>query len=630
MENKINKLLDKADKTIRHYPWVVVMALIAAILAIITVELLDNQRFQAIHPYKNIVLKLYIVANLGISVFFGIKVAQERYGKRLWFYLIGIGILALTYFILPYNMYNISRLEDIKMPIYIVAIYAGVHLLIAFIPFLKANYTDENRFWEYNKNLFVNYIIAGIFTGVIILGLFLSYWAISELFGVHFEETYINTAIFSGIFINCFIFLSFSENLANLERIDRAYPVVLKFFVQFVMIPLLLLYGLILYTYTIKILISQTLPKGGVSFMIMGYSLLGILAYLLLYPLGNQTVKSWVGVFFKIFFKTIFPLLLLLYVAIFTRVLAYGITENRYFVLAFAVWLTIVLGYFTFKKEAKISFIPKSLVCAIFLTVAMPFTNAFYISKWQQKQEMMALLRKANVLKDGKIDFQMPISEDDLYLLRTKILFFKHREYPDPLLEIIPESLKDELLEDFKYMDYYTDFTEYFTNVVKSDKETTEDGIIDDYSNYSNTYLTKYYVIKKTTPQGYSNYVLFDGFYPKHEIEAGVFLEINLADDVLLTINETKYSYPIAQDVINYIEKNKIIEQTIAQENTIIEETTNLPEAPEFHFNLADYEFVIVTSNFSFDIDRKNRKVLRLYAEYNQKNIVFYRKNTSK
>ena len=105
-----------------------------------------------------------------------------------------------------------------------------------------------------------------------------------------------------------------------------------------------------------KILINLGLPRVWVSYLILIYSVVGILALLLVHPLKEESAKSWVKVFSKIFYYTLIPLLVLLFVAIFTRILEYGYTEPRYFVLLLAIWLTTVVLFYFYKK-ATIKFV---------------------------------------------------------------------------------------------------------------------------------------------------------------------------------------------------------------------------------------------------------------------------------
>jgi hypothetical protein len=162
----------------------------------------------------------------------------------------------------------------------------------------------------------------------------------------------------------------------------------------------------ILYFYSIKILINWELPRGWVSYLVLAYSVVGILALLLVYPLKEENAKSWVKIFSKAFYYTIIPLIILLFTAIFTRILEYGYTEPRYFVLLLALWLLSIVIYFIFNKKASIKFIPISLFLFGAFALIFPYLNAFSVAKRSQKNELVKLLNENKLLDNGKIDFK--------------------------------------------------------------------------------------------------------------------------------------------------------------------------------------------------------------------------------
>ncbi|WP_449398242.1 DUF4153 domain-containing protein [Chryseobacterium wanjuense] len=279
------------------------------------------------------------------------------------------------------------------------------HLFVSFIPFLEQNV--ELKFWQYNKNLFVNIFLTAVFTGVLTGGVELAILAVDKLFDFNFDDRlYTDTLYVLLIFGSCFIFLLFNDKgLNNLEK-DGDYPIVLKFFTQFILIPLLLIYVIILYFYSIKILINWQLPRGWVSYLILAYCIVGVLALLLVHPLKNENTKSWVKIFSKAFYYTIIPLIILLFVAIFTRILEYGYTEPRYFVLLLALWLLSIVTYFIFVKKGTIKFIPISLFAFGVFALIFPYLNAFSVSKRSQKAELLKILDEKQLLSNGKIDFK--------------------------------------------------------------------------------------------------------------------------------------------------------------------------------------------------------------------------------
>ena len=336
------------------------------------------------------------------------------------------------------------------------------HLFVAFIPFVGKSYREKG-FWEYNKNLFINFILTTIFTQVLILGVLLAILAVEKLFAFHFDEKiYPETGLSMAIFGSTFIFLLFNaKGLSNLEK-ESQYPVILKFFTQFVLIPLLIIYLVILYFYSGKILLAWELPRGWVTYLVMAFSIVGILALLLVYPLKEIKAKSWVVIFSKAFYYSLLPLLILLFTAIFTRVLQYGFTEARYYVLVLAIWLATLTIYYIFYKKASIKFIPTSLFCFGIFGLLFPFLNAFSVSVKSQKAELISLLNSEKLIENGKINFDKKISDTTANNILDKFEYLNERNEKPFLETLVPKNVQEK--KEFKE-GYFWNSSEYFSQI---------------------------------------------------------------------------------------------------------------------------------------------------------------------
>ena len=61
------------------------------------------------------------------------------------------------------------------------------------------------------------------------------------------------------------------------------------------------------------------------------------------------------------------PLLLLMFAAMWVRIRAYGITENRYFVLAAGIWAAASMLYLIIAKKPKNLYLPVALALVALL-----------------------------------------------------------------------------------------------------------------------------------------------------------------------------------------------------------------------------------------------------------------------
>lgn len=438
MKTKFQEITGKAQDVILHYPMVLVMALLSSIGAILVVNNRYDKEFFFTHS------KFIACCCLGISLMFALKILSQRIGKRLLLEGLGTVFLIGFFFILPEREKDFNEVHG-----FIIAItFLLSHLLVSFAAFLEKD--KELNFWQYNKNLFVNIFLTAIFTGVLTGGVELAILAVDKLFDFNFNDNlYIDTFYTLAIFGSCFIFLLFNETGLDYLEKDGTYPVILKFFTQFVLIPLLFIYLIILYIYSFKIVINWELPRGWVSYLVLAYSIVGILALLLVYPLKEEKAKSWVKVFSKLFYYTIIPLIVLLFTAIFTRILEYGYTEPRYFVLLLALWLLSVVVYFILNKKASIKFIPISLFAFGAFSLIFPYLNAFSVAKTSQQNQLMTLLDQNKLLVNHKIDFQKKISDKLVDEIADKFGFLAERKQKDFLLPLLDPKTKELLVHDF-------------------------------------------------------------------------------------------------------------------------------------------------------------------------------------
>ncbi|RNA62300.1 DUF4153 domain-containing protein [Chryseobacterium nematophagum] len=420
MKKKIQETLSKTTEVVSIYPMVLLMALLASIGTIFMFE--NNHDREQFFPYS----KFTICCCLGISLMFALKMLSQRIGKSILLQVVGIIFLIGFYFIFPKKEKDFTEIYG-----YIIAVTILLaHLSVSFFPFLDKN--KELSFWQYNKNLFVNIFLTAIFTGVLTIGVELAILAIDKLFDFKFHDNlYTNTFYILSIFGSCFIFLLFNEKGLNTLEKEGSYPNILKFFTQFILIPLLLIYVVILYFYSIKIVINWELPRGWVSYLVLAYSIIGILALLLVHPLKEENAKSWVKIFSKAFYYTIIPLIVLLFVAIFTRILEYGYTEPRYFILILAVWLLSIVSYFILNKKSTIKFIPISLFVFGIFSLVFPYLNAFSVAKRSQKSELQKILNENKLVKEGKINFQKNITDAVANEIANKFEFLAQRKQQD-------------------------------------------------------------------------------------------------------------------------------------------------------------------------------------------------------
>ena len=106
--------------------------------------------------------------------------------------------------------------------------------------------------------------------------------------------------------------------------------------------------------------------------------------------------------FFSWVFVSIFPMLIAYAIAIGFRILPYGITVNRYFVVLGGVWLAVVVAYLLISRSKKIQWISYMTIIFLLFSVFGPW-SASSVSMFSQYNRLEDLLTKNKLLINGKI-----------------------------------------------------------------------------------------------------------------------------------------------------------------------------------------------------------------------------------
>jgi hypothetical protein len=307
--------------------------------------------------------------------------------------IITVALVAAFYLSLP-GHFSESRLKQF------ILFMVGLHLMVAFIPYTAKG--EINGFWQYNKTLFLRFLAAVLYSGVLYIGLSLALLAVDKLFSVDIKyKWYLDLWICIAEGFSTIFFLSgFPTDFKTLE-VSKDYPKGLKIFTQYVLLPMITVYLVILYTYMFKIIGTHQWPYGWVSYLVLAFATAGILSLLLIHPIKNDAQNKWIPGFNRFYYLAICPLIVLLFLAIERRIGDYGITEERYIVLSLACWLAFITIYFLISKKKNIKAIPVSL-CLITLLISFGPWGAFSVSFRSQSNRLKQFLSSNNMLSEDQ------------------------------------------------------------------------------------------------------------------------------------------------------------------------------------------------------------------------------------
>jgi hypothetical protein len=318
------------------------------------------------------------------------------------------------------------------------------HLFAAFAP-----YTGSDRpggFWQYNRILFLRFLTAGLYAVVLYAGLAIALLAVDKLFGVGIpDESYARIWIMIAFLFGSWFFLGgIPEKLDTLdERSD--YPAGLRVFTQYILVPIVVLYLTILTLYLAKVVFTRQWPNGWIGYLVSSVAVIGLLSWLLIYPLEERDEYTWVKTFTRGFYVALMPAIVMLWLAIYKRVSEYGITEPRYFLIVLSVWLAGIAAWYTFTRSRNIKLIPASLCALALVTFAGP-TGAYSIARGSQVRRLEGILTRNGLLESGHIHRSgRTVSLDDHREISGTLSYLLESHGPGAIGAWLPDSVRKTL-----------------------------------------------------------------------------------------------------------------------------------------------------------------------------------------
>lgn len=343
-------------------------------------------------------LRLILSALLGLPLFLTLGlVAEQRSTKPLARWLVQLAGLAVPVgFFLLSDGWSQSHLWTRFFHLNL-----GLHLLVAVAPFAAG--AAVGAFWQFNRTLFQRILLAALFTAVLVAGLALALLALDRLFGIDVDDdTYFRLLWFLAFVFSPWFFAAGVPRDMDALAAREDYPTGLRVFAQFILIPLVTVYLLILTAYLARVLITRVWPSGWIGWLVSGVAVAGTLALLLVHPLRTRQDSRWVDTYGRWFYIALMPSVIMLLLAVWQRVAQYGVTERRYFLLVLALYLAGIAVWYGVTASRNIRIIPAALAIVAFVTFAGPW-SAYAVARQSQVARIETVLERHGMIRDGRV-----------------------------------------------------------------------------------------------------------------------------------------------------------------------------------------------------------------------------------
>lgn len=261
-------------------------------------------------------------------------------------------------------------------------------------------------------------ILAALFANVA-LGLFSAIlFSTTYIFGLEgswIEHVWIYALILFETFVGPVLFLMMYDRWAGAEcRGTRILDVLLNYIVT----PALLIYTAILCLYMVKILVTWSLPEGGVAYLVFGFTLLAI-AVKALQPLLQKRMYDW---FFDRFSLVSLPTQLLFWIGVLRRTNEYGLTEPRVYLLVCGGLMTLCVLLFLSRRTGRYLYVGLAGFVCFAALAYLPVLEPQRIATSSQVRRAVRVAKQLNML-DGEGRLQLDAFVPDTLLRRDTAAF---------------------------------------------------------------------------------------------------------------------------------------------------------------------------------------------------------------
>jgi hypothetical protein len=401
---KFENLLIIIKSVFRRMPVPVLLSLSAftVMFTLIRVEDLSQS-------LENNLVKLFIT--IVLSFFFSVALYFFSESKgysyvRKWKVQIATFVFGVLFFyFLEENLLENMKVETVVYIALTVLALACSLFLARFIKKYSVEVGSQEGFYVFSFELVLRFAmsaVVGLATMLLGFAALAAVFALFDLEGLKQDKFFGYWASFSLLLLMPVYFLAITPSMQKLHIGKMASISGNKFYsflVNYAALPAIYVYFIILYAYTIKVLINfRDWPQGEVAWLVILFSFFGYIVYFASSAFEDKFKHA--KFFRKIFPASVLPQTLMLFYAIGLRINQYDLTINRQFVVVFGLWLLGLSLYYVFSRRKDLSIIFTSLFLSVIIISIGPW-SVYVMPEHRQQSNLEANLLEAGILDDN-------------------------------------------------------------------------------------------------------------------------------------------------------------------------------------------------------------------------------------
>jgi hypothetical protein len=281
----------------------------------------------------------------------------------------------------------------------------GLWLLLMVAAYLRRR-AEQEALWMFNMKLHLAFVLACCVSVIFGIGLSAVVAGLDFLFDIDFgyrsyQYIWLTAVTFvAPIYAMSLIPTDLDDEIEiSVHKgtlVERAVSVA----VNYVLVPLVVVYAVILHAYAVKIILNWGLPRGEIGIIVSLFAAGGTAIWLLAWPWREQGTRLLRWFMMGWFWLLPVPVVLLV-MAIARRITDYGVTPERFGIGLVAVWAAIVFLYLALRrKKADMRVLIGSAALLLLVTSFGPW-GAYGVTARDQFARLTTMLSDAGVIKDG-------------------------------------------------------------------------------------------------------------------------------------------------------------------------------------------------------------------------------------
>jgi hypothetical protein len=398
-------------EVVRRFPVAMLFALITTLTLIWVVDKKSADLF-----------RWPLAGYIGFLAMFNWTIFKETFGLSQIKYWAGVVVicvlLGIYYTSIPAN----SQTEFSCFWFFTAGLSSVLHFTVSFLPFIKKR--DNTAFTHYNTKVFLSWVQSAVYGIVFYLALSLAILALDKLFDIRLDSiVYFKLFILvTGIIQTPFFLSEFPDDYYTAEA--PAQKSVFKILTSYVLIPVTAGFGLIIYAYLGRVLLTGHEMVDWTFVMVLWFLFTGLLTWLFAAYFQNGSDNNWMSTYRKWFpVSAIIPVLMMLY-SLYKVIDLQGIREEFYFAAFLAAFSLITVLYLSVRNDGDKRIIPWLLAAlAVVMFMGGPFSICNVPVKSQQKKLVSDFTRQG-VIKEGSLQIDTAVFYQDTNGMITNRLYF--------------------------------------------------------------------------------------------------------------------------------------------------------------------------------------------------------------